>query len=187
MPRTEPETTRTCTKCGVLKNLTEFYREKRARNGRRYSCKMCDHERKVRYLTGLSLEEHERQKALRKKHKMTERDYSRRWRQKNLAMALIGHARTRARRLGLPFDLAEHREELQARIDAGKCELSGIDLNLEVGKTARSVSLDRIEPEKGYIYENVRVICCALNFGMSNWGEDELLAIVSQWIKHREG
>ena len=95
MNRTEQETTRTCAKCGDQKSLTEFYQEKRGRNGHRYSCKACDHKRKVLYLTGLTLEEHERQKKLRSKHKMTEREYSHRWRRKHLAMALIGHARTR--------------------------------------------------------------------------------------------
>ena len=80
-----------------------------------------------------------------------------------------------------------HRQELQERIEIGKCELSGVNLNREVGKTATSVSLDRIDPKLGYIYSNIRIVCCALNFGMGNWGEEILLEIVQQWIQNKDG
>ena len=78
----------------------------------------------------------------------------------------------------LPFDLHWHQGALAARIAAGRCELTGVKFDFEgfgCSGGARhkwnSPSIDRIEPAKGYVYSNIRVICYAANVGMSNFGE----------------
>lgn len=92
-------------------------------------------------------------------------------RQAKRAMCLVAAARVRARRRGTPFSLT----------DAGVCEISGVGLTLSGPRSATSPSLDRIVPELGYTSGNVRIVCHALNAGMGDWGEGELLRIVKAW------
>lgn len=93
----------------------------------------------------------------------------------NRARRLVTSAKPRARKKGLPFDLDQHIPEIQARINTGVCELSGLPFTPR-GKNGKmgplSASLDRIKPELGYVYSNIRIICWALNIAFCNWGED---------------
>lgn len=102
------------------------------------------------------------------------------------AQCLINAARTRSRTKGIFFDLDGFEAELQARIDFGKCELSGIDLDLSPGRKPTSPSLDRIKPELGYVRSNVRIICHALNAALGDWGEDAFADIAESWLKQRK-
>jgi len=95
------------------------------------------------------------------------------------AQCLVSYARKRARDHGHAFNLDSFVSDIQARIDAGKCELTGIPFTLDCGKRWDSPSLDRIDPAKGYIMVNVRVILHAMNAALGNWGEATLLAMVS--------
>jgi hypothetical protein len=132
----------------------------------------------------------ERQKLYRAHHPQRAKDSVRKWkeknptyfiewREKNPATVLIGFAKARAKKGRLPFDLYEHTEEIQRRLGAGVCEMSG--LPFEKGITVPgplSASIDRIEPKLGYVYSNIRIICLALNRAFGDWGEEELFRIV---------
>lgn len=101
------------------------------------------------------------------------------------AQCLINAARTRSRTKGLAFALDDFELELQARIDAGNCELSGVTFDLSPGRKPNSPSLDRINPGLGYVPANVRVICHALNAALGDWGEQALAPIMAGWIERR--
>lgn len=77
------------------------------------------------------------------------------------AMCLIAAARVRCRNKGIHFELDGFAEELQRRIDTGRCELSGAAFDLSPGRKATSPSLDRRNPDKGYTPENVLLSCSA--------------------------
>ncbi len=94
------------------------------------------------------------------------------------AQCLVAYARKRARDHGHAFSLDAHVADLQARIDLGHCELTGIPFRLEGGKQWNSPSIDRIEPEKGYTIDNVRLILFGLNAALGSWGEDRLVQMV---------
>jgi hypothetical protein len=99
------------------------------------------------------------------------------------AMCLVAAARIRARRKCVPFKLdADDIAVIQDIINAGKCQISGVTLTLSGPRAATSPSLDRIDPTKGYVPGNVRVVCHALNAGMGDWGELELRRIVATWL-----
>lgn len=102
------------------------------------------------------------------------------------AQCLINAARTRSRTKGIEFSLDGFEPELQARIDAGKCQLSGVRFDLSPGRKPNSPSLDRIDPKLGYIPTNVRVICHALNAALGDWGEEALRPIMAGWLNHKE-
>lgn len=178
--------TKICSKCLSEKPLDQFFSEKRSADGRRYSCKMCDKARRIRYLTGLSMEQWEDRKALRKKHAPKERDYSHQRRTIYRAKALVCLAKVRAAKKGVPFDLDQHAKALQERINAGFCELTGVPFRLDEPRSFDSPSLDRIVPELGYTYANVRVVCYAMNCALGTWGEAPLLLILEAWKKKKE-
>jgi len=100
----------------------------------------------------------------------------------------ILHAAERAKKKGLPFDLYDHKELLLARFKNG-CELTGLPFDFEtVGRGGKwnSPSIDRIKPELGYVYTNVRIILWSLNKAFSNWGEDQFEQVARAWLERRK-
>ena len=106
--------------------------------------------------------------------------YARARRRDYPARALIISAKRRAREKGLPFDLEDHSEELEQRMGRRVCEMTGCALKTYdgTGRGANTMSLDRIDVKKGYVYSNVRVICWAMNCALGTWGEEELREIL---------
>lgn len=87
---------------------------------------------------------------------------------------ILQGARRRAEKYGLPFDLTEEDIEIP-----DVCPALGIPLIQATGRaTDNSPSLDRIEPEKGYIKTNVRVISNRANVLKrdATWAELKKLA-----------
>jgi hypothetical protein len=171
-----------CRKCGKEKLLTDFFSEKRSSDGKRYSCKECDHARRIRYLTGLTLEQWEHRKALNKKHRKTDQEYAIRYRAKHPARQLIQHAWANAKRRSLPFDLKQHVAEIEARVAPMLCEMTGLPLKVNGTRDFNSLSIDRIVPKLGYVYSNIRIVCWAINAAMSYWGEATLKRVVKAWL-----
>jgi hypothetical protein len=90
-------------------------------------------------------------------------------------MDLVRHARFRAEKKRVAFDLSAHIDEIQKLIDNGLCEVTGLPLNLDGGRTWDSPSLDRIVPAAGYLYSNIRIVCHAVNGAMGDWGEQKMV------------
>lgn len=112
--------------------------------------------------------------------------HGRRWRNSARYMTLIVAARGRAKKAGLAFDLDDHRDALRAKAESG-CELTGIPfVEEDRGKPQwNSASFDRIRPELGYIFSNVRVICWGLNAAFGTWGEDQTAMLMQAWLDKR--
>jgi hypothetical protein len=117
--------------------------------------------------------------------KAKDREYHRTYRRRHRARDLVRHARFRANKKGLPFDLLNHLEAIQQRINQGVCEVSGLPFNLDGGRTWDSPSLDRIDSTKGYLIGNVRVVCHAVNSAMGDWGEAKMLEIAHGILNRR--
>jgi hypothetical protein len=145
-------------------------KEDRAAYDRAYRAKNA--ERKAAYEAQWRLENAEHLKQRAAKRRLEKR-----------AMCLIAGARVRCRNKGIHFGLDGFADELQQRIDAGRCELSGIAFDLSPGRKPTSPSLDRRDPAKGYTPENVRVICHALNAALGDWGEAGLAPILAAWMQ----
>jgi hypothetical protein len=84
-------------------------------------------------------------------------------------------------------------EDVEALIvrSRGRCEVSGLPLSIDRygdGKVVRrpwAPSIDRIESGRGYSPENCRLVCCAVNYAMSAWGEDVLVEIAKAIARRR--
>ena len=98
------------------------------------------------------------------------------------AKVLVATVRTRARKRGLEFDLDEHVQDLQRRVDMGVCEVTGQPFDLSPGRKYNSPSLDRIDPSKGYTHRNVRIVLNLVNAAMGDWGEEVLFRVMSDWV-----
>ncbi len=128
----------------------------------------------------------EKQATWRDKNQDYLKSKSRQRRMTKRAMCLAAAARVRARKKGLEFSLTSSDiQSLQAVIDAGRCEISGVPFVLEGPRGPASPSFDRIDPSQGYKAGNVRVVCHALNAAMGDWGDAALFPIVSAWISRR--
>jgi len=119
--------------------------------------------------------------------KELERDriYQLNYRLRHRAKDLIRHAKLRSKKKGLPFDLDNHVEDIQARIDAGLCEVTGFPFNLQDGRTWDSPSLDRINPAEGYTYSNLRIVCHAINSAFGDWGEQRMVDLARAILARR--
>lgn len=98
------------------------------------------------------------------------------------AAALIGAAKSRARKKGLPFNLSEHVAFYHALVEAGVCQLTGLPLSKQHGSPF-APSLDRIKPELGYVHGNVRVVLFAINMALGEWGETAYAKIAKAYVE----
>ena len=183
--------TKRCRKCQQVKPLGEFHAEKRAGDGHRYTCKECDRLRHTEYRETHREERRAARKARYREFPEWERNSSMLYRLRYPWKNMMQHAKKRAAKFGLPYDLDEHEEEIKARIAPMVCELTGLPMVFSVGvgnpgeRYWNTPTLDRIEPANGYAYSNVRIICWALNCAMGHWGEDVLRTVVEAWL-HKE-
>ena len=85
-------------------------------------------------------------------------------------------ARKNAKRFGWSFDLDLPFLRGLWDLQEGRCAVSGIPFVLddehEEGKQPFRPSLDRIQPEAGYVKGNVRLVATIVNFGINKWGFD---------------
>ncbi|HYG26821.1 MAG TPA: hypothetical protein VD906_07930 [Caulobacteraceae bacterium] len=81
------------------------------------------------------------------------RGYLRKIRKTRPHKTILERARKRARRQGLPYSLRRQDISLPAR-----CPVLGISLRVGQSRSPASPSLDRIDPDQGYVPGNVRII-----------------------------
>ncbi len=156
-----------CPRCKTRKTLAEFFNGNRKKGTSPY-CRICTREYAAQY---------------RQKNPGRHADYVRSYRKKHPVRNLIHATRGRAKVAGVPFDLDQYEEELKVRFAAGVCEMSGIPLDVNpTGLTFDALSIDRIDPEKGYVYSNIRIVCFAMNAALGSWGEATLRTIVAAWL-----
>ena len=113
-----------------------------------------------------------------------EREYRKQYNARNRGHILVSEARRRALRKSIPFDLDDHVDEIEARVQNGTCEMTGLPFNLHATQIGwDSASLDKIDPNKGYVYGNVRIVCFGMNAALGHWGEKVLRKMLTAWSK----
>lgn len=106
------------------------------------------------------------------------------WLASNWPKRLWHGTRTRAKRLGVPFDLTE--QDVQEFLEGTTvCPVLGIPLARNVGKrggAGNSPSLDQIRPREGYVRGNVAVMSYRANRIKCDATLDELKQLVA-WME----
>lgn len=93
---------------------------------------------------------------------------------------MLARAKSRAKIQGLTFNL-----DIGDIIIPKKCPILGVDLVCHSGNSGgkkESPSIDKIDPSKGYVKGNIRVISHLANMMKSHATEEELLKFAN-WIR----
>lgn len=61
-----------------------------------------------------------------------------------------------------------------------KCEITKMPFTY-TPRSPAGLSIDRIDPSKGYTKDNVRFVCWWINAAMGNWGLDTLKEMITTW------
>lgn len=93
-------------------------------------------------------------------------------------------ARDRAKRKNLEFNITLDYLIYLWNKQQGKCALSGIDMTtiLYDGRTNTNVSVDRIDPSRGYTMDNVQLVCMACNQMKNDMSVSELYSFCKNII-----
>ena len=143
-----------CNRCNVVKDITEFRTyKKRGISYTRGDCKEC--------LALIRRESYNNPKTR--------------------AKELVNGARNRSLKMDLPFDLTP--EWLLDRLTVGVCEVTGIPLVLDGGKSngghrSFTPSLDRTDPTQGYTMDNVKVVCWIYNGAKGVGTHEDVMKLV---------
>lgn len=144
---------RICKKCGLEKDIEEFYMNRKTRL---WKCKRC-----IREIQS-SPKNAFRRRELYKKHRKECHEEccikAREKRNRNIISVLVGDCRRRATKKCLEFNITKYDLCLYE-----KCPILGIDIKLGVKNHINSPSIDRIDNNKGYVKGNVIVISYRAN------------------------
>lgn len=158
--------TRRCKDCGTTAPLTDFYSFQKSGEARYWStrCKQCYNKRYG-----------PEAKTNTQRYRATKR---------GRANALLHHARMRAGKNKLEFDLTL--EWLEPRMD--RCEATGIDFDLSPQGTRNrnpfAPSLDRTDSKRGYTQGNTKVVVMIHNCARGQWGTAALHEYIKKYLKH---
>ena len=163
-------TYKTCTGCGRKLLLSEFAKNKYAKNGIRSRCRECCNEATRKYRNGLPKEERLRKQRV--------------WIAKNPKSYFVTQAKRMARNAGVPFDLKKEDIEIPK-----KCPLLGVDLVFltEKHKHPESASIDRVVPRLGYVKGNVRIISEMANRIKTNATPEQIKIIAARIDSYVKG
>lgn len=130
---------------------------------------------------------HKMRRTPKRRNVQNEQRYGVTYRQKYPWRTLLMHARKRAAKFNLAYDLEDHIDEMKTRIMAMRCEMTGVGLIPGSGcgsqgkRCWNTVSLDRKDSQLGYTLQNVRIVCWAMNAAMGTWGESVLRDLLTAW------
>ena len=170
-----------CSVCQIEKAKDMFRPYKgRSKDGLRPLCKNCQREYEKKWRNTSK----ESRKRSRQKRREKDKLYRQKWIVGNRAKYLVSQVRRNAKKKNLPFDLDAHVAEIQSRIDAGICEVSKypLDTGVRGGRVFNTPSIDRIEPKKGYVYSNIRIVCFAINAAFGDWGLENTKKVMNSWL-----
>lgn len=99
---------------------------------------------------------------------------------------LVNSARQRSRARGIEFRLDAG--AIAAVIALGVCEATGLAFDLTPPESHRdnnrfAPSLDRLDRNKGYTHDNVRVVCWHFNLARSSYGDDAMLELAEAIVR----
>jgi hypothetical protein len=154
-----------CYLCGKIKPLAEFRKHKQTlHNNRYFVCGPCEKTYQIGY-----------------KYRNEEKFL------RSLMHTAKGRCRKRGIRYQIDFDFIYDMYKKQQ----GKCALTGI--SLEVRRPERpngarspySISIDRINPAKGYAKNNVRIVCWMINNSLNVYGEKIYAKVAVEFLKKK--
>lgn len=162
--------TKVCRRCNEEKVLGEFYPTKRPyKFGRDLYCKLCTKQK-----------QRDQRAADPTKYKVYQKHGSLRYK----LTSLNRHARNRCKARCLPYDIDyTYLLELWNKQE-GRCALTNIDMETgsSIPRKPFTVSVDRIEPSRGYTKGNVRLVCLIVNVSLGDFGEEAFRQMAEAYL-----
>lgn len=155
-----------CRKCGEEKLPTDFYLDKRRKDGLTPYCKPC----------------HSSYKPNKEKHQEWHAKWYKETKQANPALFMWKQAKNRAKYLYNNLEFSIKVEDIVIPERCPYLDMLFIPLDREWG-----YSLDRIDSSKGYIPSNIRVISYKANRMKSNATEQELISFAKGVLAVHQG
>jgi hypothetical protein len=144
-----------CTKCGVEKTLSDFYKKSDSKRGVKSVCKKCVNQQMFIYSRNRYATVHGR------------------------ASQMFNSAKYRAKKRNISFDLDFN--YIKLLVEMGYCAQTGLKLDLNVNDETHygffAPSLDRVDAKKGYTNDNIQVVCNMYNMGKSDADELNFIAM----------
>jgi hypothetical protein len=103
---------------------------------------------------------------------------------KGASCYLYWNAKRRAKIEEVEFTLTK--EWIQSKLSLGKCEITGLPFSHGNGRRPWMPSLDRINPELGYIPENVQLVVWLYNAAKAEFTHEDVL-ILARALVRKEG
>jgi hypothetical protein len=98
------------------------------------------------------------------------------------ATLLVAGAKLRAKRVGTVFALT--RDDIIPALSLGVCQATGLKLDFtrRVRRGPRCPSLDRVDPKKGYVPDNVQIVCWQYNAAKGAWSNADLVEMAAALV-----
>lgn len=176
------KTHKVCTNCKISKEIEEYFRASRAKDGRYSCCKTCQKEKKKGYYNRNKDKILTQQNSYYCKNKDRisgqTKAYRRKRKQESPESLFLHRAKQRAKKKNVPFSLT-----IEAIVIPEFCPILGIKLESKEksGGGYASPSLDRLIPSLGYVKGNVWVICKLANSMKLN-ASPEQLTLFAEWV-----
>lgn len=156
---------KTCTKCLEVKHESEYNKHKMGKGGLSARCRKCDRARVKEY------------------NKLNPREFSesrvnRTWWRRGLHGAR-NKAMARCKKKGIPFSVSHQHLVDLFNLQEGRCCLSGLEFREpKEGKSSPfSMSIDRREPNLGYVEGNVRLMLMGVNSMKLSGSDEDVISI----------
>lgn len=175
-----------CYRCGETKSLLEFHRNRSKKDGYAEQCKHCRRPNKDKPTTvschecGIEIPVGPTRVPKFCSNACKQRFHSKsdrrvKWLDSNYDKRMLYRVKNRAKTLGVDFNLTE-----EDFVIPDTCPVLGIKLEYGTGKgyNPSSPSMDKIDPNKGYVKGNVRVISSRANLLKSNATTEELRLVL---------
>lgn len=150
-----------------------------------HNCKVCGTEDKDRFYASnkskckkcASTEARDRYRNLSKEKKERYRSQVVSWMNNNFVKAKVDQCKRRAIRKGFDFNITEEYINKMYEHQNGRCKASGVKMTQEVGSYRGAMSIDRINPDKGYIFGNIQLLCAAVNRMKADMTQGEFIKL----------
>lgn len=167
--------TKTCTKCGERKPLSEFTRSRHTKDGHNYNCRECTRARVRQWLA--TKDGHAKKKRSGDAWRATP---------EGRAKKLVSGARLRSRKSGVPFDIIA--SDILSHLKYGRCALTGRAFSLVPDENFKhnplAPSIDQIEPGKGYVPGNIQLATYAANCAKGPLSTAQYIELCEDTLRH---
>lgn len=172
-----------CSKCGLEKNYSEFFKDSHFKSGYRTDCKECHLivQKSYKKINHDKIEQKrkEYQNIPEVRKRINQRSLN--WNKNNVEKTLLSAAKKRAITQGCEFNI-----DLEDIKIPKFCPLLGIEIiRSNIKASPNSPSLDRINPNLGYTKNNIHIISRRVNTIKNNATLDEIERILS-WYNNKK-